>query len=118
MSGKSEEEILETRKKEVDKIYQFANNNNIVNYRTIEVNIINSYIDDEARNSIQRYVTNVVNWDMYWLSQSLQKLAMADALWLCDGWEHSKGCRIELECAIQYELDIIHLPEERREDGE
>ena len=105
MSGKSEEEILATRQKEINEIYQIANKDD-----DVQVNIIDSYIDDETRNGFQGYMTNVINWDIYWLSQSLQKLAMADMLWLCDGWEYSKGCNIELECAIQYGLDIVYPP--------
>lgn len=109
MTGLSEEEILATRQKEVDEIYQFANKDNV------QVNIIDSYIDDKTRGSFQEYITDVINWDIYWLSQSLQKLALADVLWLCDGWERSKGCNIELECAIQYGLDIAYQPMRKNE---
>ena len=108
MSGKSEEEILATRQKEINEIYQIANKDD-----DVKVNIIDSYIDDETRNGFQGYMTNVINWDIYWLSQSLQKLAMADVLWLCDGWEYSKGCNIELECAMQYGLDVVYPPEHK-----
>lgn len=102
MSGKSEEEILETRQKEINEIYQFANKDNV------QVNIIDSYIDDETRNGFQGYMTNVINWDIYWLSQSLQKLALADVLWLCDGWEYSKGCKIEHAVAAAYGVPIYY----------
>ena len=109
MSGKCEEEILATRQKEMNEIYQFANKDNV------QVNIIDSYIDDKTRNSFQGYITDVINWDIYWLSQSLQKLALADILWLCDGWEYSKGCNIELEWAIQYGLYIVYPPMRKNE---
>ena len=102
MSGKSEEEILATRQKEINEIYQFANKDNV------QVNIIDSYIDDETRNGFQGYMTNVINWDIYWLSQSLQKLALADVLWLCDGWEYSKGCKIEHAVAAAYGVPIYY----------
>lgn len=104
MTGLSEEEILATRKKEINEIYQIANKDNV------EVNIIDSYIEDDARKSLQNWMPEVINWDLYWLSQSLHRLALADVLWLCDGWEYSKGCTIELECAIQYGLDIVYPP--------
>lgn len=104
MTGKSEEEILATRRKEMDKVYQFANNNDM------QVNVVDSYIEDDTRKSFQQWMPEVINWDLYWLSQSLHRLALADVLWLCDGWEQSKGCKIELECAIQYGLDIIYPP--------
>ena len=100
MTGKSEEEILATRQKEIKKIHQLASKDGE------QVNIIDSYIDDATRNEFQGRMGDVINWDIYWLSQSLQKLAMADTIWLCDGWEHSKGCKIELDCAIRYGLDI------------
>ena len=96
MTGKSEEEILATRQKEIDKIHQLFDADGE------QVNIIDSYIDDATRNEFQGRMGDAINWDIYWLSQSLQKLALADTIWLCDGWEYSKGCNVELECAMQY----------------
>ena len=101
MSGKSEEEILATRQEAIDKIHQLASKDGV------EINIIASYIDDATRNEFQGRMGDAINWDIYWLSQSLQKLALADTIWLCDGWGHSKGCKIELECAMKYGLDIV-----------
>ena len=101
MTGKSEEEILATRQKAIDKIHQLASKDGE------QVNIIDSYIDDATRNEFQGRMGDAINWDIYWLSQSLQKLALADTIWLCDGWGHSKGCKIELECAIKYGLDVV-----------
>ena len=100
MTGKSEEEILATRQKEIEKIHQLASE------KDIQVRIIDSYVDDATRKHFEERLTYDINWDIYWLSQSLQNLAMADAIWLCDGWEHSKGCNVEVECAIQYGLGI------------
>ena len=100
MTGKSEEEILATRQREIEKIHQLFDADGE------QVNIIDSYIDDATRKHFEEHVINDINWDIYWLSQSLQKLALADTIWLCDGWEHSKGCTIELKCAIQYGLDV------------
>ena len=102
MSGKSEEEILATRQKEIEKIHQLFDADGV------EINIIASYIDDATRKHFQKYTSDDINWDIYWLSQSLERLAMADMIWLCDGWKHSKGCNVEHECAIQYGLDIVY----------
>lgn len=30
-----------------------------------------------------------------------------DAIFVCDGWEYSKGCNVELECAKQYKKNIF-----------
>lgn len=111
MSGRIEGDILAQRQREINKIYEFANNNNI------EVNIIYSYINDETRDTLQRCMNNVKNWDIYWLGRAIEELSKADVLWLCDGWEQSKGCNIELECAISYGLEISYPPE-RRNNGE
>ena len=102
MTGKSEEEILATRRKEIEKIHQLFDADGV------EINIIASYIDDATRNEFQECMGGAINWDIYWLSHSLRKLAMADMIWLCDGWEHSKGCNVELECAMQYGISIVY----------
>ena len=102
MTGKSEEEILATRQKAIDRIHRLASKDDE------QVNIIDSYIDDATRNEFQGRMGDAINWDIYWLSQSLQKLALADTIWLCKGWEYSKGCNVELECAISYGLDIVY----------
>ena len=103
MSGKSEEEILATRQKAIDKIHQLFDADGE------QVNIIASYINDATRKHFEEHVSDNINWDIYWLSKSLERLAMADAIWLCEGWEHSRGCNIEFACAIQYGLGIMHL---------
>lgn len=30
-----------------------------------------------------------------------------DAIYICDGWENSKGCNVEIECAKQYNKEIF-----------
>lgn len=111
MTGKSEEEILATRQKEIEKIHQLFDADGV------EINIIASYIDDATRKHFKEHVSDDINWDIFWLSQSLERLAMADMIWLCDGWEYSKGCNVELECAIQYGLVVVY-PEYIREWSE
>ena len=102
MTGKSEEEILATRQKAIDKIHQLASKDGV------KINIIASYINDATRKRFEEHVSDNINWDIYWLSKSLERLAIADTIWLCDGWEYSKGCNVELECAISYGLDIVY----------
>ena len=111
MTGKSEEEILATRQKAIDKIHQLFDADGE------RVNIIASYINDATRKRFEERVSDNINWDIFWLSQSLERLATADVIWLCEGWEHSKGCKIELECAIQYGLVVVY-PEYIREWSE
>ena len=103
MTGKSEEEILATRQKAIDKIHQLFDADGE------QVNIIASYTNDATRKRFEEHVSDDINWDIYWLSKSLERLAMADTIWLCEGWECSKGCNIEFACAIQYGLGIMCL---------
>ena len=100
MTGRSEEEILATRQREIEKIHQRFDADGV------EINIIASYIDDATRKRFEERVSDDINWDIYWLLKSLERLAMADTIWLCEGWEYSKGCNVEVECAIQYGLHI------------
>ena len=102
MTGKSEEEILATRQKEIEKIHQLFDADGV------EINIIDSYIDDATRKCFEEHIGDGINWDIHWLSQSLKRLAMADMIWLCDGWEYSNGCNIELECATRYGVGIMY----------
>lgn len=102
MTGGSEEEILATRQREIEKIHQRFDADGV------EINIIASYIDDATRKHFKEHVSDDINWDIFWLSQSLERLAMADIIWLCDGWEYSNGCNIELECATRYGVGIMY----------
>lgn len=40
-----------------------------------------------------------------------------DAIYCCEGWEYSKGCNVERECAKQYNRDILYqIPYDTRKD--
>ena len=111
MSGLDEKEILSTRKKEIKEINRLIDDAIIVGeYKT---NDKREFFESVCKDP--KYEKR--NWDIYWLGRSIEELAQADMLWLCDGWEYSKGCNIELECAIQYGLEISYPPE-RRNNGE
>lgn len=49
----------------------------------------------------------VVNVPLYYLSQSLGKMAECDAVYLCDGWENARGCEVERAAAVAYDLELI-----------
>ena len=49
----------------------------------------------------------VVNVPLYYLSQSLGKMAECDAVYLCDGWENARGCKVERAAAVAYDLELI-----------
>lgn len=49
---------------------------------------------------------------LYHLGKSLELLATADVVIFAEGWRDARGCRIEHECAKQYGVSTIELPEE------
>ena len=44
---------------------------------------------------------------LWFLGKSLELLSTADAVYFAKGWEDARGCRIEHQCAIDYEIELI-----------
>lgn len=42
------------------------------------------------------------------LAKSLELMSTADAAYFADGWEQSRGCRIERLCAEEYNIPVIN----------
>ena len=42
-----------------------------------------------------------------YLARSLMDMAKADIVYFAHGWEKSRGCQIEHECAVQYGISRI-----------
>lgn len=87
MTGKSFEEITNERKSLVE---QFNKN---------EFEVIDSVIDK---------IPNVKNSGLYCLGKSLKLLSDADVAIFMDGWQTARGCWIEHECCIRYNIPIIY----------
>lgn len=45
---------------------------------------------------------------LWLLAKSIELLATADMAFFAPGWQKYRGCRIEHECAKQYDIEIIH----------
>lgn len=63
------------------------------------------------------YLDTVLDLDenktpLYYLSKSIDYLDKADIIYFMPGWEKSRGCRIEFECAKQYNKFIKCFDEE------
>lgn len=54
------------------------------------------------------FVPDYINAGVYFLGKSIMALARVDALFMCDGWENAKGCRIEKEIAEEYGVKILY----------
>lgn len=44
----------------------------------------------------------------YYMGRDIEKLLVCDAIYFCDGWHESKGCRVESYIAETYGLKIYH----------
>lgn len=43
------------------------------------------------------------------LGRSLELMSEADVVVFCPGWSKARGCRIEHDCALQYDMTILEL---------
>ena len=44
---------------------------------------------------------------LWFLGKSLELLSTADVAYFCKGWYNARGCRIEYQCASEYDIGII-----------
>lgn len=54
----------------------------------------------------------------YYMGQDIQTIIeKCDAIYCCEGWQYSKGCNVERECAKQYNRTILYqIPYDYRND--
>lgn len=45
---------------------------------------------------------------LWYLGKALELLSTADVAYFCDGWGAYRGCKIEHQCAVYYDIDIIY----------
>ena len=88
MRGKTNEEILATRKAAVESAERNIGE---------KVEVIDSFFQDAP----------VDAKPLWYLAKSLELLSTADVAYFAKDWEQYRGCRIENECAIEYGIDVI-----------
>ena len=88
MNGKTDEEILKEREKAIKQAEELLKE---------PVEVIDSFFQNapaEAR-------------PLWFLGKSLELLSTADVIYFAKGWQEARGCKIEHECAVQYNITII-----------
>lgn len=100
MSGKTDEEIINTR----DKAVQHLLDKGLLDR---EYEIVDTFFTDEWYSS-EAYEKEIVNRGLFFLAKSLEKMSMCDIVYFCKGWEDYRGCRIEYAAATNYGLDIVY----------
>ena len=98
MAGKTHEEIMDTR-------------NRAVEYLTAHgFTVVDSYFHGGNEPVMPETIENK---PLFYLAKSIEMMSGCETLYCCDGWDLSRGCIIEHECAADYGLEIIY--EERDE---
>ena len=92
MSNREEADILNERKF----LITFAKD--ILEVDGFTVEIIDSYLGDLYAN----------HEPLWCLGESLKLLSTADGIILGPNWTTSRGCVIEHECAIKYDIPIVY----------
>lgn len=96
MAGKTNEEIVSTRKKAVS----------VLNRMGYEV--VNTLFTDEWYSKEKMEERGVVQIPLCFLAKSLENMSLCHTVYFCKGWENARGCRIEHEAAKAYGLEIIY----------
>lgn len=87
MSGRPEEEILLERAYIEQELKQWYGE---------DVEVIHSYSSEPKQ-------------PLYLLGKAIQAMADADVVYFLPGWEDSRGCKIEYQCAMEYDLECYEL---------
>ena len=88
MKDKTNEEILEVRKKAIESAERELGE---------KVEVIDSFFQDAPVNANP----------LWFLGKSIELLSTADVVFFAKGWEEARGCRIENTCAIEYGIQTI-----------
>lgn len=96
MNGKTDEEIVTTREKAVEKL------------ESMGYEVVNTLFTDEWYSNEAMKERGVVQIPLCFLAKSLENMSLCHAAYFCKGWENARGCRIEHEAAKAYGLTIIY----------
>lgn len=92
MAGKTDEEIIETRNRAIEKL------------ESMGFEVVNTLFTDEWYSKEQMEERGVVQVPLCFLAKSLENMSLCHAAYFCKGWENARGCRIEHEAAAAYGL--------------
>ena len=94
MNGKTDEEITATRERAIAALKEHG-------YEVVDSYFHNEFVNDKMPEE-------TANKPIWFLSKSLEKMSLCEALYCCEGWQYARGCKIEHEVATQYGLEIIY----------
>lgn len=87
MNGRNEEEIKKERQDIIEK------------FNKMHIEVINTLFNEE--------VPDNCNAAVYYLGKSISAMKDIDALYMCNNWFNTRGCRIENQVAREYGIKIL-----------
>ena len=96
MAGKTDAEIVETRKKAIAKL------------KSLGYEVINTLFTDEWYGKKAMEERGVVQVPLCFLAKSLENMSLCHAAYFAKGWENARGCRIEHDAAAAYGVKILY----------
>ena len=64
---------------------------------------LNSIGEEELKDHTRRDIT------AWYMGRDIETIiSKCDCIYCCDGWQYSKGCNVEIECAKQYSVEIYY----------
>lgn len=96
MAGKTNEEIQMIKAKAAKDLESMG-------YEVVDTLFSGDWCNPE---SLERL--GIANIPLWFLSKSLEKMSECDAVYFCKGWANARGCRLEHEAALRYDLRCIH----------
>ena len=67
--------------------------------------VINTWFPDSYEKSNKS--GELLNIPLWFLAQSLMKMAQCDAVYFCEGWQDARGCCMEYGAANSYGLECL-----------
>lgn len=89
MLNRNVEDILEERKNIIEK------------FNNMHIEVIDTFYTEDISEECN-------NDGVYLLGKSIKDMSKVDALFMCEGWRDSKGCRIERQVAQEYGIKILY----------
>lgn len=101
--GKSDDEIVATRERAIAAL------------KAKGYEVVNTLFTDEWYSKDKIVERGVVNVQLCFLAKSLENMSLCHAAYFCKGWINARICRIELEAAKAYGLEILYEEEPLKE---
>lgn len=88
MKDKTDDEILKEREKAIADARKYLEE---------DVEVIDSFFKDAPHDAKP----------LWFLGKSLELLSTADIAYFAKGWDSARGCKIEHDCAVAYNINVM-----------